>query len=156
MKKLFILLFISTLCACSHTTESEFSEEQKEVIKSEILDVTTKWVNDNIKMSPDDIIEFWDYSSDLMFAENGEFFPNRDSIYNYLKGFYSQTKSMNVEWKERIVIPLSPSSATMSGSFHAKAVFNSGESFEVQPIFTGVFIKKNDKWVLVHGHESFK
>jgi Calcium/calmodulin dependent protein kinase II Association. len=105
-------------------------------------------------MNPDKAIELWDSSKELMFAENGAFFPDRDSIYNYLKEL--TTTSMNVEWKNRTVLPLSQNSASMSGNFKAHAVFKSGEVFDIDSKFTGVFVRKNGNWVLIHGHESFK
>jgi uncharacterized protein YchJ len=63
---------------------------------------------------------------------------------------------MNVEWMQRVVVPLSLNAATMSGIFHFKATFKSGEIFEGTVMFTGVFVRKNNKWVLIHGQESLK
>jgi hypothetical protein len=120
------------------------------------MELTTNWINAHNSMDADKAIELWDSSSELMFAENGVFFANRDSIYNFLKHFYTTTTSMDVEWKQRVVLPLSINSACMSGYFHAIAKFQSGDSFDINSMFTGVFVRKNNKWVLVHGHESFK
>ena len=134
----------------------DLSPESKSTITSEIMDLTTIWANAHISMDADKAIELWDSTDDLMFAENGVFFANRDSIYSYLKGFYLSTKSMDVQWQKRVVIPLSQNAATMSGYFHFKAIFKDESSFEGNSMFTGVFVKKNIKWVLIHGHESFK
>ena len=156
MKKLIFLLTIVIFCACVKDVKTELSEEQKSSITNEIMELTTNWANAHNNMDADGAIELWDSSPDLMFAENGEFFPSRDSIYNYLKGFYELTTSMDVKWKQRVIIPLSQNSASMSGYFHAHAVFASGDIFDINSMFTGIFIKKNNEWVLVHGHESFK
>ena len=134
----------------------DLSPESKSAITNEITDLTTNWANAHINMDADKAIELWDSTDDLMFAENGIFFANRDSIYSYLKGFYLSTKSMDVQWQKRVVIPLSQNAATMSGYFHFKAIFKDESSFEGNSMFTGVFVKKNNKWVLIHGHESFK
>jgi hypothetical protein len=134
----------------------DLSDESKSKVSAEILELTQNWANAHNSMNADKAIELWDSSKDLMFAENGEFFPGRDSIYNYLKEFYKTTTSMNVEWKHRAVIPLSQNSATMSGNFKAHAIFKSGEVFDIDSKFTGVFVRKNGNWVLIHGHESFK
>lgn len=155
----FSMLFFSS-CQKFKTTSNSFSDdlsdETKTKVTSEILELTQNWANAHNSMNADKAIELWDSSNDLMFAENGEFFPDRDSIYNYLKEFYKTTTSMNVEWKHRAVIPLSNNSASMSGNFKAHAVFKSGDVFNVDSKFTGVFVRKNGNWVLIHGHESFK
>jgi hypothetical protein len=91
-----------------------------------------------------------------MFAENGEFFPNRDSIYSFLKSFYQSTTSMDLQWKQRVVVPLSLNSASMAGYFHAIAKFKEGDPFEINSMFTGTFVRKDNKWVLIQGQESYK
>lgn len=155
----FSMIIISS-CQNSIPSSNNFSDDlssvAKQQITSEILELTQNWTNAHNSMNADKAIELWDSSNDLMFAENGEFFPGRDSIYNYLKEFYKTTKSMNVEWKNRAVIPLSQNSAAMSGNFKAHAIFKSGDVFDIDSKFTGVFVRKNGNWVLIHGHESFK
>lgn len=154
------LMFVFASCQNHAPVSNNFSDDtppsSKSLIINEILELTKNWADAHNSMNPDKAIELWDSSKDLMFAENGEFFPDRDSIYNYLKEFYKTTISMNVEWKDRIVIPLSQNSASMSGNFNAHAVFKAGEVFDINSKFTGVFVRKNGKWVLIHGHESFK
>lgn len=161
-KELFLTFLMVVSLSCQNKTpvsdsfSNDTSSTSKAQITAEILELTQSWANAHNSMNPDKAIELWDSSKDMMFAENGEFFPDRDSIYNYLKEFYKTTTSMNVEWKQRAVIPLSQNSASMSGNFNAHAVFKSGEVFDINSKFTGVFVRKNGKWVLIHGHESFK
>jgi len=156
MKRILILSVIVIFSTCTSKTTSDLANQEKLTITNGIMDLTTNWANANNSMDADKAIEFWDSSEDLMYAENGEFFPNRDSIYSFLKRFYQSTTSMEVKWGKRVVIPLSRNAASMSGYFHAKALFKSGDKFEVNSMFTGVFIKKNNKWALIQGHESYK
>lgn len=151
-----VLLFLSQSCMRSRPNEMVLSDENKQIITNEILDLTNNWADSHINMDADKAIELWYNSDSLMFAENGAFFPDRDSIYNYLKTFYSQTKSMNVQWEKRVIVPLSWNTASLSGNFKFKAVFNSNDVFEENSMFTGIFIKQRNKWVLLHGQESFK
>lgn len=155
-----ILIAVTTSCKNDEQKIGNYSEdlsiESKVAITNEIMDLTTNWVNAHNNMDADKAAELWDSSSDLMFAENGMFFANWDSIYTYLKNFYTTTTSMDVEWKQRVVVPLSMNSACMSGYFHAIAKFKSGDSFDINSMFTGVFVRKDNKWVLIHGHESVK
>lgn len=155
-----ILIAVTSSCKNDEQKIGNYSEdlslESKVAITNEIMDLTTNWVNAHNNMDADKAAELWDSSSDLMFAENGMFFANWDSIYTYLKNFYTTTTSMDVEWKQRVVVPLSMNSACMSGYFHAIAKFKSGDSFDINSMFTGVFVRKDNKWVLIHGHESVK
>jgi len=168
MKKLipFLLIAFIALTACqpknvhvavnTGTYSDNLTVAMKDSVTKDIMKLTTSWANANINMDAGKAIELWDNSPDLMFAENGAFFPDRDSIYSYIHGFYQSTTSMKVEWKQRVVVPLSLNAATMSGFFHFKATFKSGEIFEGTVMFTGVFVRKNNKWVLIHGQESLK
>ena len=168
MKKLipFLLISFVAFTACqpknaqvkvnTGTYSDDLSLAEKDSVTKDIMELTTNWVNANIDMDAGKAIEFWDNSPDLMFAENGAFFPDRDSIYSYIKGFYQSTTSMNLEWKQRVVVPLSLNAASMSGIFQFKATFKSGEIFEGTVIFTGVFVRKSNKWALIHGQESLK
>jgi hypothetical protein len=131
-----------------------FDDTQKKAIEQEILKLSDAWVANNVNMKPDSIVEFWDNSPDLIFAENGMFFTNRDSIHAFLESFYSNTDKMEVEWLERSIIPLTADVASMKGKFRFKASFKSGEVFEGKNVFTAVFLNKNNKWVLINGHES--
>jgi uncharacterized protein YchJ len=63
---------------------------------------------------------------------------------------------MDVEWLQRTVMPLTTNLAAMAGSFHFKLQFMNDEIMEDTTAFTGLFIKKNNKWSLIQGHESFK
>jgi hypothetical protein len=135
---------------------SELTAEEKQMITNEIMDLTTNWINSNEKMDIKKVIEFWDPSPDLMFAENGVFFPNRDSIYAYFCATVPQLKSLEAKWEKRVIIPISSNAASMAGQFHFKMIFKSDVIAEGNSMFTGVFLKKDSTWRLVHGHESVK
>jgi hypothetical protein len=159
-----VILFVSILCFQSCKTETpkvtgtscELTASEKSQIITEILLLTDNWAIAHNQMNADKASEFWDNSSDLMFAENGEFFKDWNSIHNYLHDFYASTFLMSLSWTRREIIPLSLNSASLAGRLHIVAHYKSGESFEINSMFTGVFIKKNGKWVLIHGQESFK
>jgi hypothetical protein len=125
-------------------------------IVQEIIKTSDVWAEANTNKNADKAIEFWDSSPDLKYAENGEFFANKDSIHSVIKNYYKQTKSMNVEWLQRTVLPLTTNLASMSGSFHFKLQFINDEVIEDTTVFTSLFIKKNNNWSLIQGHESFK
>lgn len=153
---LFIVLLLSTTGLFRLTAQdaAPLTSAQQSVIVKEIMDLTDTWARNNINMDADKVIKFWDVSPDLRFAENGIFFANLDSMYAFLKGFYTNTTNMEVEWKERFVLPIRNDVACMSGIFRFKATFKSGDVFEGQTAFTALFIKKEGKWAVINGHES--
>ncbi|MFZ5941212.1 MAG: nuclear transport factor 2 family protein [Bacteroidota bacterium] len=155
-----LLIALSVFNACSNQPEikwqSQLSQDEKDIISKEIIEVSNKWINDNNDMNPDHIITFWSKSPDLRFAENGVFFANLDSMHSTLKNIYSNTASMNVEWLNRDIIPISNYIALMSGEFKFKLEFKDGSNWEDTIAFTGVFTKENKQWNLIQGHESSK
>lgn len=150
---LFLVSTISPFCINAQSTHS-LSADQKSVLVKEIMEFTDNWARNNMNRDADKVIEFWSESPDLRFAENGIFFTNLDSIHSFLKGFYANTKAMEVEWKERFVLPIKEDVACLSGFFRFRATFNSGEIFEGVNAFTAVFTKKEGKWSVINGHES--
>lgn len=118
--KIFLLgLFIVVILqSCTNkaeqTSSNQLSEQMKNQISSEIIEVSNQWINGNKNLNADKAIQFWSNSPDLRFAENGQFFANRDSIYATLNNYYSITNTLNVEWLNRKISPLSNSTALMS------------------------------------------
>lgn len=152
-----LLLFSAALVimACTKPQPVGLTDTDKEQIRTEIMELTTQWAVDNSNKDAAAASEFWANSPEMCHAENGIFFTNPDSVYAYLKNFYLNTDSMQVAWTERVITPLSSDIALLKGFFHFKAVFKSGDVFEGEPAFTGVFVRKEEKWALLQGHESF-
>ncbi|WP_319501682.1 nuclear transport factor 2 family protein [uncultured Draconibacterium sp.] len=152
-----LMLFVA---ACNsgqvNTSKMALSNEEKQEIISEVMAVSSKWIDDNNAMNPDRAIEFWSTSPNLRFAEFGEFFVNRDSIHSTLKSYYDYTRNMDVKWLSRDVRPIAKNIALLSGKFQFKMVFNNGEVFEGINAFTATMIKEEGKWSLIQGHESTK
>ena len=154
-----VILIVMISCqreANKNIQNCSVSKDDSIRIVQEILKTSDEWAEANSNKNVDNAIEFWDSSTDMKYAENGLFFANRDSIHSVIKNYYKQTKSMNVEWLQRTVMPLTTNLAAMSGSFHFKLQFMNDEILEDTTAFTGLFIKKNDNWTLIQGHESFK
>lgn len=155
---IFTLVIIIAACNTHHENSGELvlNDEEREIIITEVMAVSSKWIDDNNAMDPDRAVEFWSTSPDLRFAELGEFFANRDSIHATLKNYYDFTRSMDVRWLSRDVRPVAKNIALLSGKFHYKLVFENDDIFEGTNAFTGTLMKNNGKWSLIQGHESTK
>ena len=153
-KILILLLVLFGVFSCTDISNAPLNQEEKNAITSEIMTVSNQWIDDNKNMDADAAIRFWSTSPELRFAENGEFFANRDSIQSTLHNYYAQTTSMNVKWLDRDVRVLTKSIALMAGKFQFNIVFGDESNWQGTNAFTGVFIKENEKWSLIQGHES--
>jgi hypothetical protein len=159
---LFLLIVLGVSSSCKNDNQkigdyrNDLSAESKTAITKEIMDLTDNCATNLCKMDFDKAIEMYDSSSEFMYAENGAFFLNRDSLYNYMKSIKSSAESFHFQWKQRFVIPLSLNAASLAGSFSFKIGLKTGDIFEGTPMFVGTFVRKNDKWVLIHGNESSK
>jgi hypothetical protein len=153
-KILILLLVLFSVFSCTDISNAPLNQEEKNAITSEIMTVSNQWIDDNKNMDADAAIRFWSTSPELRFAENGEFFANRDSIQSTLHNYYAQTTSMNVKWLDRDVRVLTKSIALMAGKFQFNIVFGNESNWQGTNAFTGVFIKENEKWSLIQGHES--
>ncbi|MBN1790412.1 MAG: nuclear transport factor 2 family protein [Bacteroidales bacterium] len=131
-----------------------FTAEQKALVTNEIMEVSDKWVQNNIHKNPDSIVTFWSNSPDMYFAEDGVFFDNRETIHSFLTGFYENTDTMHVEWLERRINPISDEVASLAGKFRFRAKFKSGDVHEGKVAFTAVFTRENGAWSIINGHES--
>jgi hypothetical protein len=149
-----LIIALFAFYSCTNQSHAPLTQEEKNAITSEIMTVSNQWIDDNKNMDADAAIRFWSTSPELRFAENGEFFANRDSIQSTLHNYYAQTTSMNVKWLDRDVRVLTKSIALMAGKFQFNIVFGDESNWQGTNAFTGVFIKENEKWSLIQGHES--
>ncbi len=156
------LIFLGFFTSCENDKKkigdyrNDLSAEEKATIIKEIMDVTDSIAATLCRMDFDKAIEFYDSSADYKSAENGALLPNRDSLYNNMKNIKSASESFNIQWKQRFILPLSLNAASMVGNFSFRANLKNGSVFEGEPMFAGTFVRKNSKWVLIHGNESSK
>ncbi len=156
------LIFLGFFPSCKNDTQkigdyrNDLSAESKATITKEIMDVTDSLAATLCRMDFNKAIEFYDSSAEYKSAENGALFPNRDSLYNSMKNIKSVSESFNFQWKQRFILPLSLNAASMVGNFSFKADLKNGNVFEGEPMMAGTFVRKNSKWVLIHGNESSK
>lgn len=152
------LFIVVVLQSCTNQTEqsssNQLTEQMKNQISSEIMEVSNQWISGNNNMDADKAIKFWSKSPELRFAENGRFFANRDSLYATLNYYYSIANALNAEWLDRKIRPISNSTALMSGEFHFKMNLKDGSNWQGTNAFTGVFIKENGEWSLIQGQET--
>jgi hypothetical protein len=151
-----LVIFIS----CKETRVSDqtwhLTGADSVLIVNEVLAATDGFAAASRKMNADEEIKFWDSSQQMMFAENGMQFANRDSIYAGIKGWYTPAlDSVDFRWEARNILPISQKVAHFFGRFYFRAKFKSGETIVARPYDTWLLIKKDNSWKIFRGHESY-
>jgi hypothetical protein len=158
--RIFLLFILGIFSSCTNENQktgnsaNDLPTATKIKIAKEIMDLTDQYAANLNKMDFERAVEMYDASSELMFAENGAFFANRDSLYHYMINYESSEKSFDFQWDQRIVVPVFFDAASLAGSYSLKITLKTGDVFLDRKTFTGVFVRKNSKWVLIHGQES--
>jgi hypothetical protein len=126
-------------------------------ILKEITATTDAYAVANNNLDAEKCAEFWDSSSDLLFAETGIEYTSWDSIYIYIKKWYSQPlDSVQFIYEERKINPLNLNAATLYFKAFFRAKFKSGLVYKSRVNAAVVLIKKNDKWKTTIGYWSIK
>jgi hypothetical protein len=121
-----------------------------------IMALTDSLAKDLSLMDFENALNKYDTTKDFRYAANGEFFKDFTSWKEYLTGHRMTTDSLYFEWTKRDIIPLSMKAASLAGSFEFRLKLKSGDTYSGDATFTGLFVRRNDKWVMLHGHESIK
>jgi ketosteroid isomerase-like protein len=126
------------------------NEKDPSAVKQAILDRTSEWVAAMCRLDADAVVELFDDSDAVQFAEHG-LILTRAAMPDFVKGAYATTAHMEVHWEERRVIPLAPDAASMTGIIHFAATPKSGEAVSGRVAFLGVFVRRGAAWKLLHG-----
>ncbi|MCX6253858.1 MAG: hypothetical protein NTV31_05200 [Bacteroidia bacterium] len=165
MKKIFYLLFLMGFIfasSCNYETRKStqnccLSSKDSLSIINEIIETTDAYAEANNKIDADRCADFWDSSSDLMFAETGVEYTNWDSLYNDIKKWYSQPlDSVQFIWEERNINPLNHNTAMLYSKAFFRAKFKSGIIYKSKVNLAVLLTKKNEQWKTTIGYWSIK
>jgi hypothetical protein len=159
---LFLMIIISLSQSCKNYDQKNINysdnlaaDSQKNII-NDIMNLTDTLAINLCKMNFENALAAYDSSQNFKYAANGEFFTDYHAWKNYLFGHNSTTDSLNFQWTQRDIIPLSQNSAALAGNFDFRLKLKTGDIYKGKAVFTGVFVRKNNKWTMIHGHESIK
>lgn len=145
-----ILFFLSSGCKQS----TELSEGESAIIVNTLMERTDEWGEAARNLDTEKVIDLFMNSEELWHAENGEIFPSYSALDKFVTDFCESTEKMDFKWVERQVFPLANDAAVMSGVFTFEAIQQSGDVFSGRNAITYVFIKRDNTWKIIHGHES--
>jgi len=146
MKKLYVLCQVLALACCySCGTKTEMPNQV-----DEIRTFMNRYA-DLMKQGNGDSVASLLVDTSYVYTVNGEIQTiNSDSI----KAIYARSP-LRVEefrWSDVKITILAPNSALVTAYFHAR---NKKNSVTIKEAYTGVLVKENRSWKILHEHQSF-
>ena len=157
----FTILILIFLFSCqtkigNNDIESTLTSSDSTNIIDGVITATELFAEANNNLDGKKVTEFWQSSPNFKFIEKPNIYQNWDTIYKYTMEFYDMPiDSINLEWKEREIIPLTKEFAYFYGKYELFIRFTPGEIMHGIPFYTALMVKENDQWKVLQGHESF-
>jgi ketosteroid isomerase-like protein len=89
------------------------------------------------------------------FADGGMLYPSADSLASQVHSFVAGIRSLDVGWEQLHVTVLALDAGVVTGTFHENVVDKAGKTMKLHGAWTGVYQRRDGKWRIVQGHESF-
>jgi hypothetical protein len=90
------------------------------------------------------------------YAENGAFYPTRDSLLSVIRQFPAMYTAIEVAWDgEPRVTVLGTDAVVFSSGFRETLQPKTGAATKAHGIWTGVYQRVNGRWSIVQAHESY-
>ncbi len=145
------LAFMATACQPAAT---ELTEEQKAAIADTVRQMADTFFEDFRRLDTDGAMV--PFRSITAWGENGVLGANRDSIITAWSGFFASLQEVTRGgWNEVHVNVLGPAAAVFTASFDWAGVDTTGAEVGGSGVWTTVWERTAEGWVVVQGHESY-
>lgn len=159
-----MFVLISTFLSCGHKSPEtgtgsnetgELSEKDRMTIVSDAKQMLDRYFADIKKDGLKAELKYLDDSQEFYWVppDYGTAIPY-DSVASILVHSAPQYNSIDNNWVELTVVPLTPELASYTGKIHSRMAFRSGEEMNVDLMETGVLIKRKEGWKLLSGQTS--
>jgi len=152
------LCFAATVLVTACCQEGSEVQSQESAVAADVEEAvmqrTSRWAEAARSLDAAGVLDMFANSHELRHAENGVIFPSYEALAEFIEDWFASTEAMDFVWEQREVVPLSADAATMTGIFRYEARQESGEVWAGRNVFTGVFVRRGGRWVVIHGHES--
>ncbi len=147
------LAFCVAAVACQPAT-TELTEEQKAAIADTVSQLADTFFEDFRALDFDRMMA--PYGSEVVWAENGALGTNRDSLVTAWSGLIAAIQEVTSgDWGEVHVKVLGPDAAVFTATFDWAGVDSSGAQVGNPGVWTTVWLRTDEGWKIVHGHESY-
>jgi uncharacterized protein (TIGR02246 family) len=99
-------------------------------------------------------MSFFAEADDMTVIEDAEIRPSRKVFEEWAHEFFKGVAELDATAEERRVFPLSLDVAVATGILRYSARTTSGDIVGGRNAFTFVFVKKGERWLIHHVHES--
>jgi hypothetical protein len=151
MSRLQFILLIA-LFSCQ---PSSFSKADKQVVEDEVKQTLHQYYEDIKKSGLTAEFRYLDSSDIFFWVPPGYDAPiSYDSVVSYIQQSAPLFRSVVNEWDSLRVVPLTKELASYTGKLHSTITDTTGVTESYSLIETGVLIKRNDGWKLLHGQTA--
>ncbi len=156
MKKvLMIIAAVSMilLVGMAKPAKHELNEEQTAAIQKAVLKSHQEMINAMENLDVDKFFESIIDSGKGTIVQDGNVMTRKESLDSVKKGFEGVTK-LKYEFFHKTVKVLSPETAILIGKGRTTITIHTGEIFNTNFAVSSVFVMKDGKWKIIHGHHS--
>ena len=152
MKTLNLLIIVMILIGLSCTKETSFSDENKKLVETEILEFMDSLVVAMNSVSADDVFKYFLQTEEFVVATQGQLIVNPSSVLDTMKVHLAvMEKQVNKPVMDKIFV-LSKDAAVISTSKVATITFKSGGEVTMPYALTMLLVKRDGKWKIAHYH----
>ena len=147
---------LALLAACSPTGRAAPDEAARSAVADTITQKAALFAQMVNRRDAAAVMTLFADDRDMTYAENGMLYPSRDSLERAITALYGAQRELTFGWDELRVVPLASDAGVLLGRFHVLGLDLAGTTVRVdRGTWTGVFVRRNGRWVIVHAHESY-
>lgn len=157
MKKLFLpqVILAIILTGCNTSQSDALTEDQKLSIIKELEVIDHKTTEAIINKDAEAAFSYFAADNFLRFIDNGRIMEDYNSTVSSSKENFSGFKTVNLVTSDSKFTVLSQTTALLTYNFSEGVTTMDDNTMHVKGAMTVVFQKKDDKWLIVHVHQSY-
>ena len=156
MKKgliLIVIIAVMLLVGMEHAEKPALTEEQIKEIQEAVLKSHLEIIKDAESLDADKFYESILDGGKATIVQDGIIMSRKESLEMTKMGFEG-LKKLKYEFSKEAVKVLSPETAIYTGQGKAMFTFYSDETVDRDFAVTSVFVLKDGRWKIIHGHHS--
>lgn len=147
------LLLAGAAVGCS-AAAPEMTDSQRAAVADTITQSAEQVIAAIAARDIDRFMALFTTEPDLTYVDNGRIYPSREALAAAAGGFFTRIGSAGGFWETPRVLPLSASSGAFTAIFRPQMVDTGGNALWTEgKIWTFVYQRRGDHWVIVQAHE---
>jgi len=152
IKNLRFLMIILIVIGVSCSKKSILSNDEKEIVESEIHEFMDSLMVAFNSVSADNVYKYFLQTDEFVAATQGQLIDNIDAVRDTMKMHLAAMKKQdNIPVNDKIFV-ITKDAAVISTSKIGKITFKSGAEVSVPYALTILLVKRNGQWKIAHYH----